>query len=166
MVDLDGFDVADPWPTRHEQYARVDPQICRSVHGAYHALMRRLATSSREHGLDASEALVLAWLRRSPGCAPTVLRHAFGFHRSTLSSILNRLERDGLLNRGTRSFGVRRLELNLTEAGLLAASIADAVIRDVEAHLAEYTSKAERRGAEAVYAACEAIAPIEAALDI
>ena len=168
---LDDFDAdaeftyVDDWPMPTS--ARTpDPPVTRSVHGAYHLLMRRLSASVGEHGLDPSEALILAWLLRNPGCAPTVTRQALGFHRSTLSSILNRLERDGLLSREPRPFGGRRFELNLTRGGTVMAGLAEAVIRDVEADLRQYTTKAERRGAEAVFAACAAIAPTEAALDI
>lgn len=169
MLDLDEDEAPDfeeGWPPDHDDRGRFDPPICRSVHGAYHALMRRLSASTREHGLDASEALVLAWLLRSPGCAPSVVRHALGFHRSTLSSVLNRLERDGLISRGARSYGVRRLELNLTDAGTNTADLADGVIRDVEADLAQYTSRSQRRGAEAVFAACAAIAPGDGPPDV
>jgi DNA-binding MarR family transcriptional regulator len=169
MHDLDEDEVLDfeeGWPPDHDDRGRFDPSICRSVHGAYHTLMRRLSASTREHGLDASEALVLAWLRRSPGCAPSVVRHALGFHRSTLSCVLNRLERDGLIARGVRSYGGRRLELNLTDAGTHVAELAGAVIRDVEADLGEYTSRSQRRGAEAVFAACVAIAPGDAPPDV
>ena len=169
MLDLDADEVQDfeeGWPPDHDDRGRFDPPICRSVHGAYHALMRRLSASTNAHGLDASEALVLAWLRRSPGCAPSVVRHALGFHRSTLSSVLNRLERDGLISRGVRSYAGRRLELNLTDAGTQVADLADGVIRDVEAHLADYTSRSQRRGAEAVFAACVAIAPGDSPPDV
>jgi DNA-binding MarR family transcriptional regulator len=94
------------------------------------------------------------------------VRHALGFHRSTLSSVLNRLERDGLISRGVRSYADRRLELNLTDAGTQVADLADGVIRDVEAHLADYTSRSQRRGAEAVFAACVAIAPGDSPPDV
>jgi DNA-binding MarR family transcriptional regulator len=169
MLDLDDDEILDfeeGWPPDHDDQGRFDPPICRSVHGAYHALMRGLSARTREHGLDPSEALVLAWLRRSPGCAPSVVRHALGFHRSTLSSVLNRLERDGLIFRVGAAYGGRRLELNLTDAGTHTAELADAVIHDVEANLAEYTSRSQRRGAEAVFAACVAIAPGDSPPDV
>src|SRR5688500_3535683 len=81
MVELDAF---DGWPPERES-RKGDPSICRSVHGAYHALGQRLQIATRQHGLSTSEALVLAYLLRQPGCAAAVVRHALGFHRSTLS---------------------------------------------------------------------------------
>jgi hypothetical protein len=88
MIELDDL---DGWPPERAG-RRGDPSICRSVHGAYHALGRRLRISTRDHGLGTSEALVLAYLLRQPGCAAAVIAHALGFHRSTLSSLLDRLE--------------------------------------------------------------------------
>ena len=154
MSDLDDYDL---WPP--ERPGRwTDPSVCRSVHGAYHALGGRLQLATREHGLGASEAMILAYLLRQPGCAAAVVRHALGLHRSTLSSLLDRLEAKGLIRRPRSSYDGRRLEIDLTPAGNLAAGIAEDVIRSVEAELAEFTTAAERRGAEAVFAACAAIA--------
>jgi DNA-binding MarR family transcriptional regulator len=153
MTDFEEFDA---WPPERPG-RRTDPSICRSVHGAYHALSRRLQIATREHGLGTSEALVLAYLLREPGCAAAVVRHALGLHRSTLSSILDRLESKSLIRRSHSAFDGRRLEIDLTSAGQIAAAIAEQVIWDVEAELAEFTSAAQRRGAESVFAASIAI---------
>jgi DNA-binding MarR family transcriptional regulator len=161
MTDQDRFattelDELDLWPPDRPS-RRSDPSICRSVLGAYQALSRRLRIATREHGLGASEAMVLAYLFRQPGCAPVVARHALGLHRSTLSSLLDRLERKGLIGRAPSSYDGRRLEIELTAAGAIAAGIAESVIRDVEAELSGFTSPTERRAAEAVFAACIAM---------
>jgi DNA-binding MarR family transcriptional regulator len=110
--------------------------------------------------------MVLAYLLRQPGCAAALVRHALGLHRSTLSSVLDRLERKGLIRRAHSSFDGRRLEINLTPAGTIAAAIAEDVIRDVEAELAEFTSASQRRGAESVFAACVAIMRPGGVLDL
>jgi hypothetical protein len=51
----------------------------------------------------------------------------------------------------------RRFEIQLTTSGVIAAEIADFIIRDVESEIAGYTSTAERRGAVAVFEACMAL---------
>jgi DNA-binding MarR family transcriptional regulator len=104
-----------------------------------------------------SEAMVLAYLLRQPGCAAAVVRNDIGLHRSTLSSLLDRLEVKDLIRRPRSSFDGRRLEIDLTSAGRIAAAIADDVIRNIESELADFTSATQRRGAEAVFAACIAI---------
>jgi DNA-binding MarR family transcriptional regulator len=153
VIELDEFDL---WPAEPPGRKR-DPSVCRSVHGAYHALARRLHLATREHGLGASEAMVLAYLLHEPGCAAAVVRHALGLHRSTLSSLLDRLEHKGLIQRSPSSYDGRRLEIKLTRTGNAVAKTAEAIIRDAEAELAELTSPTERRGAEAVFAALVAM---------
>jgi DNA-binding MarR family transcriptional regulator len=153
MTELDDFDL---WPPSRPARGQI-PSPCVSVHGAYHALERRLRAATRQHGLSGSEAMTLAFLLREPGCAAVVVRHALGFHRSTLSSLLDRLESKELISRAPSSYDGRRLEIELTVTGRIAAEIAETVIRDVDDELATYTSPSERRAAEAVFAACTAI---------
>jgi DNA-binding MarR family transcriptional regulator len=156
----------DIWPPERRRNPRTDPSVCPSVHGAYHAMTRRLNAMMRDHGLDASEALVLAHLRLNPGVAAAVIRHALGFHRSTLSSILERLEREGLITRPRSSWDGRRVEIDLTRAGTLQAEIVDVLIETVEEEIRIFTSKADRRGADSVYAAFVAISRPDGKLDL
>lgn len=107
--------------------------------------------------LEASEAVVLAYVWSSPGCSPAEIRHAIGIHRSTLSSLLGRLESDGLIRRGIPGFETRRLMVDLTAKGRAVAVTARSVLADVEEELSGWTSPADRRGASAAFAACMAI---------
>jgi DNA-binding MarR family transcriptional regulator len=162
----DDPDFIDIWPEENVRVSRFDPPICPSVHGAYHAMTRRLQVVTRDHGLDASEALVLVRIRRAPMSAPAVIRHALGLHRSTLASILGRLERDGLISRRRSPWGGRRLEIGLTPNGERLALIAEGLIQDLEQELRIFTSRADRRGAETVYAAFRAITRPDGPLDL
>jgi DNA-binding MarR family transcriptional regulator len=152
---MDLFDATDGWPSPRE--TSVDAHVIASVHGAFHAMTRRVDMATRPHGLEAAEALVLAALLRDHGCAPFALRERLGFHRSTLSSLLDRLEHAGHIHRVASPFDGRRLEIRLTNAGTIAAETADLLIAEIEAELATYTSRLERRGAEAVFQAFVAI---------
>lgn len=148
-------DVEEVWPA--ERTPARDTRVIAAVHGANHAVTRRLELSTRDHGLDAAEALVLATLLREPACPSWLLRRRIGTHRSTLSSILDRLELEDRIERRRSSFDGRRFEIHLTTLGRIAANIAELIIRDVEAEIAGYTSPAERHGAVAVFEACVAI---------
>ena len=150
---LDEFD--DGWPREREP--RHDTRVLNAIHGAAHATTRRLEPMTRQHGLDATEALVLATILREPLLAPWQIRYAVGLHRSTLASVLDRLERDGLIGRRRSDFDGRRFEVRLTAAGSTAANLADFEISELEAEIAGYTSRAQRWGAVAVYEACLAM---------
>ena len=151
---MDDDEIEVWWPPR--PMSTTDTRVIAAVHGAKHAVSMRLGMASRVHGLDVSEALVLATIQQSPGCAPWELRYRLGLHRSTLSSILDRLERANRIQRRAM-VGGRRFDIDLTRAGRLDADLAQYVIAETEAEIAGYTSKADRRGALAVYEACVAI---------
>lgn len=150
MIDVDELWPAEPIRTR-------DARVVAAVNGAYHAVTRRLELSTRDHGLDASEALVLDALLREPACPPWLVRRRIGLHRSTLASILDRLERDDRIERRRSSVDGRRFEIQLTTAGRILADIAELIVHDVEAEIAGYTTPADRHGAVAVFEACLAI---------
>jgi DNA-binding MarR family transcriptional regulator len=151
----DDDDLMDGWP--REPVRTHDTRVVDAVHGAYHSVMRRLALSTREHGIEPVEALALVVLLREPGCPPWQIRRRLGLHRSTLSSLLDRLEKDGRIERRIGGFAGRRFEIHLTNAGGISADIADLVIGDVEDEIAGYTSLAERHAARAVFEASVAI---------
>jgi DNA-binding MarR family transcriptional regulator len=136
-----------------------------SVHGAYHALRIRIQQALADFCLEASEAFVLVYVSSSPGCSPGEIRRALGFHRSTLSSLLGRLESEGLLRRAAPPFDGRRLMIDLTATGESMASTVRSVLLDVEEELSGWTSPTDRRGAEAVFAACQAMVRSEDAWD-
>lgn len=148
------YDDDDGWP--RPRIPANDTRVIAAIHGAQHAVSRRLGMATREHGLDVSEALVLAAIARDPGCAPWQIRQRIGLHRSTLSSILDRLEGESRIVRRTAGGG-RRFDIRLTAAGGISADLAEYAIVAVEAEIAGYTSRADRHGAVAVYEACLAV---------
>jgi MarR family transcriptional regulator, organic hydroperoxide resistance regulator len=143
------------WPPPRPSDRR--PAVWQSVHGAYHAMRIRVQRAVVDVRLEASEALVLAYLLSSPGCSPGEVRLALGFHRSTLASLLTRLERRGYIRRGAPPFDGRRLMLDLTPTGQRAAEHTRALLLDLEEELEGWVSPHERRGAAAVFAACQAM---------
>jgi DNA-binding MarR family transcriptional regulator len=148
-------DVDELWPA--EPIRTRDTRVVAAVNGAYHAVTRRLELSTRDHGLDASEALVLNTLLHEPACPPWLLRRRIGLHRSTLASILDRLEGEDRIERRRSSVDGRRFEIQLTTNGTVSADIAELIVHDVEGEIAGYTTPAERHGAVAVFEACVAI---------
>jgi DNA-binding MarR family transcriptional regulator len=146
----------DWWPP--QRVGVSDPHVVFGLQAAYHAIHRRLDIATRQHGLQSPEALVLAVLLRDPGCSPGEVRGRLGQHRSTLSSVLDRLDRDGMIRRAPSAFDGRRFELNVTRAGTIAAELAEFEIAEIEADIAGYSSRAHRAGAQAVFEACVAVA--------
>jgi DNA-binding MarR family transcriptional regulator len=149
-------DDEDDWAEPHPD-DRFDYRVLPAIFGAYHSARHRLDAAAREHGLDGTEAIVLDTIRREGGCPPWQVRRRLGLHRSTLGSVLDRLERDGRLTRGASAFAIQRFELGLTPSGRTAADLAGHVLGMLEEEISVYTSKRERRGAVAVFEACVAL---------
>ncbi len=145
----------DDWPPG--PIPVTDPPIIQPVIGAYHALIQRIAIATREHGTPPVEGIVLVDLRRDHGATAIEVRRRLGYHRSTMSSLLDRLEADGLIVRESNSYDGRRYDLKLTRRGTLQADLLRDGFGEVEAELRSYTTRIQRHGAQAVFEACMAI---------
>jgi DNA-binding MarR family transcriptional regulator len=143
------------WPAEREPVR--DTTVVPAIHGAHHAMTVRLELSTREHGLEPVDALVLATLLASGGCPPWEIRRRIGLRPSTMTSVLDRLERAGRVTRSRIGFDRRRFDVQLTRSGGLAADLAAFSIAEVEAEIAGYTSPASRRAAVDLFDACVAI---------
>src|SRR5258708_37686258 len=75
------------------------PHIVPSLQRATHAVALWLDASLRHLNLSQAEAHVLAALADMSPCSINDLHRGFGHKRSTLTSLLDRLERRGLVRR-------------------------------------------------------------------
>src|SRR5262245_26377646 len=155
MFDAVDLDAEEAWPRPRPSDER--PLVWPSVHGAYHALRTRIQQGLPDLRLEASEACVLVYLLTNPGASPAELRRVLGFHRSTLASLLTRLERRGYIRRDALPFDHRRLVTELTPRGRGLAALASDVLSDIEEELEGWVSPHDRRGADVVFAACKAM---------
>jgi DNA-binding MarR family transcriptional regulator len=153
------------WPPVNPTKATSRP-MCFSVHGAYHAMVRRLQTAMRDIGVGPSDAFVLISLSHNPLSPPADLRLALGLHRSTLLSILDRLERRGMIVRSRSTFDGRRFELRLTNSGQRAADQASVVVDDLEEELRLFISPQQRGAAAEAFGSMVAVSRPDRPLDV
>lgn len=97
-----------------------------------HVTLQLLATSLADLELTASEINALANLADGRGRTVSELGTAAGTRPTTLTSILDRLERRGHIIRGTREGDRRAVVVELTQAGQAAATEIRRVLRDLE----------------------------------
>ncbi len=84
----------------------------------FHSYLRRcIMESAAECGLLPGQPKVLEYLARHPGCTPKDIRIAWNADKSTLSGIISRMERDGLLTMKEASDDKRRKTLTITDKG-------------------------------------------------
>jgi MarR family transcriptional regulator, organic hydroperoxide resistance regulator len=99
---------------------------------ATHATLQVLGGELAELDLTASEINVLANLADGQNRTVSELGAAVGSRPSTLTSVLDRLERRGHITRGARAGDRRVVLVSLTSSGQLAATRVRRAISDLE----------------------------------
>ncbi len=93
------------------------PRLASALEHATHALGLWVERAFGDVGLTQAEAHVLAYLARHPDAAINDLHTSFGHKRSTLTSILDRLEARGWVRRVPHPSSRRLVAVELSEAG-------------------------------------------------
>jgi MarR family transcriptional regulator, organic hydroperoxide resistance regulator len=99
---------------------------------ATHATLHVLAGELVDLDLNPSEINALANLADGHGRTVSELGAAAGFRPTTLTSVLDRLERRGLITRGARQGDRRAVLIELTGAGRETAATIRQAIADLE----------------------------------
>lgn len=99
---------------------------------ATHATLQLIAGELVDLDLTASEINALANLADGQGRTVSQLGAAVGTRPTTLTSVLDRLERRGHITRGTRAGDRRSVLIELTESGRAAAVLIRQTLADLE----------------------------------
>jgi DNA-binding MarR family transcriptional regulator len=110
----------------------TDASVLLALQRATHATLRVLAAELADLDLTASELNVLANLADGDGRTVSALGTAVGAKPTTLTSVLDRLERRGHLTRGARPGDRRSVVVELTPTGRETAGTVRAAVAEVE----------------------------------
>jgi DNA-binding MarR family transcriptional regulator len=124
------------------------------IERASHLIAVHLERAAGDLGVTQAEAHVLAQLARRGPITVAVLHHEFGHKRSTLTSVLDRLESRGLVHRTVHVEDRRSFLVEPTPAGKRAG---DAVVRVVDELEARIRSRVTERDVAGVRAVAEAL---------
>ncbi|GAA2250398.1 MULTISPECIES: MarR family winged helix-turn-helix transcriptional regulator [Kitasatospora] len=113
---------------------------------ATHATLHILATELVDLDLTPSEINALANLADGHGRTVSELGAAAGTRPTTLTGVLDRLERRGHITRGTRAGDRRSVLIELTPSGHLAADLIRQTLTDLERRALVGLSPAEVAG--------------------
>jgi DNA-binding MarR family transcriptional regulator len=103
---------------------------------AEHALAQGLQAQIRDHGVSSSEWRVLAALLVRDGASMTELGRQIAFKQPTLSKMIDRMERVGLVERRIPDEDLRRALVHLTARGRKVAAPLRARARGFDAAVA------------------------------
>jgi DNA-binding MarR family transcriptional regulator len=109
--------------------------IVPALERATHAVALWIERTFSDLRLTQAEAHVLGYLADHTPCSINDLHHSFGHKRSTLTSLLDRLESRGWICRMPHPTSRRLVQVELTDAGSPVAERVAAAVRSLEEHL-------------------------------
>jgi MarR family transcriptional regulator, organic hydroperoxide resistance regulator len=108
------------------------PSALLALQRATHATLQLIASELVDLDLTASEINALANLSDGTGRTVSQLGAAVGTRPTTLTSVLDRLERRGHITRTSRAGDRRSVLIELTESGRTAAAMIRQTVTDLE----------------------------------
>ena len=119
-----------------------------AIHRMTHQLA--IALERGELGVDQPEAHVLSHLAENDEATVTEIHRTFGHKRSTLTTVLDRLEAKQMIERVVNAADRRSFIIKLTPAGRVAARRVQAWMRKLEQDIERNLSEEQMEGLEAV----------------
>jgi len=132
-------------------------RVLSPLHKASRQLSLHLEARTHAVGVSPTEGHLLTYLRRYAPAPVGELARVFGTKQSTLTSILDRLERDGLLRRLPNPADRRSFLLRLTPKGRSLAGRLQRELVALEREIGRQVTAREQAGFEAVMAAVDAV---------
>jgi len=132
-----------------------------SLHAAFHLLSRRLdrRLADAGTGLSATEAAVMIAVAAQPGAAITISRRESGLQPSTMTSVLDRLERRGLVRRERGADDHRFVAVWPTLTGRIASDQVRRALAELEEELRVYVHADDLAAIDELSDAAGAIGP-------
>jgi DNA-binding MarR family transcriptional regulator len=127
------------------------------LHKASRQISVYLEGHTRQLDLSPRDAHVLTYLRSYAPAPVGELVRVFGIKQSTLTSLLDRLERNGLLRRELNAEDRRSFLIHLTDAGRELARRLNRLIEALEADIRREVRAQDLKGFRAVMGAVEKV---------
>ena len=124
-----------PQPTPAEAGLELDKSALHLLHRADQCAFNAFYGNIDRQVLTPRQYFVLATIREEAGASQTTIVRRTGIDRSTLSDIVRRLGRKGLLERERNDNDARAYSIRLTEAGQQALNNAEPVVQAAEERL-------------------------------
>jgi MarR family transcriptional regulator, transcriptional regulator for hemolysin len=131
------------------------------LHKASRQITMYLEDQTRELGVSPLEGHVLTYLRKYAPAPVGELVRVFGVKQSTFTSLLDRLERDGLVRREPNPADRRSFLIHITERGRELTARLNRLLEKLEDDIRARLRQAEAKGFHAVMAAVEDVTRVQ-----
>lgn len=135
-------------------------QFLSPLHKASRQLSVHLATPTGDPALNARDGHLITYLRKYAPAPVGELVRVFGIKQSTFTSMLDRLEKAGLIRRELNPDDRRSFLIHITDAGREMAEEADRVLLALEEDIRARVSARDVEGFHAVMRAIEEITQV------
>jgi DNA-binding MarR family transcriptional regulator len=127
------------------------------LHKASRQISMYLETNTRELGLSPLEGHVLTYLRKYAPAPISELVRVFGIKQSTFTSLLDRLEKAGLVRREINRDDRRSFLIHITEEGRQVTERLNRLLENLEDDIRGRVSSGNVKGFHAVMGAVEEV---------
>jgi MarR family transcriptional regulator, organic hydroperoxide resistance regulator len=112
---------------RQPETLRLENQLCFALHASSRAMTRAYGPALEPLGLTYPQYIVLLALWERDGVAVSEIGERLSLDSGTLSPLLRRMERDGLVTRARSASDERQVDVRLTARGKQLLTRADAI---------------------------------------
>lgn len=135
-------------------------QFLSPLHKASRQLSVHLDASAGDPGLSATDGHLITYLNKYAPAPVGELVRVFGIKQSTFTSMLDRLEKAGLIRRELNPGDRRSFLIHITDAGRARANEADRVLLALEDDIRSRVSARDVQGFQAVMRAIEEVTQV------
>lgn len=135
------------------------PRVCivPSMEAANHAFGTWIEERLKKYGVDQAEAHILGRLTADGACSINDLHREFCHRRSTLTNIVDRLEKKGLVNREPNPLSRRSINVRLTATGYTTAREVGYLLASAEKSIRARTTASDVAGFNRVLSAIKEV---------
>lgn len=117
---------------RNRMDKSLEPTLIPTIEWTTHAIALWVDHVFHAERLTQAEAHILAYLSQHAPCTINDVHHSFGHKRSTLTSLLDRLEGRGWIRRQPHHTSRRLVQIELTESGQHIGKQVQTALHDLE----------------------------------
>lgn len=136
-------------------------QVVSPLHKAMRQIGEHLTRKMREMGAPEKESHLLSFVEVYGPCRVGELRRVFGYQPSTLTSMLDRLESEGLITRTTDQGDRRSFLIETTAEGRRLGRRVRRVVEEFESEILEGIGTKDLEGFRAVMAAVAEVTQVK-----
>lgn len=134
------------YPESYERSRRIGTYILSPLHKAYRQAMLYLEGGDCDAAVGSSEVHIIAYIKRFGPCPMGELSRVFGFKKSTVTGMLDRLTEKGYISREVNPEDRRSFVLEILPEGEAVAKAAGALVARFEGEVLARVSEADLQG--------------------